>query len=50
MADKHPPMNVYSVLLAGATLIALASLVVVLIRSGQLIDDSPLVLLTGKAS
>ncbi len=50
MADKRPPMNVYTVLLAGAALMAMAALVAVLVRSGQLIDDSPLALFTGKSN
>lgn len=48
MAEKRSPMNVYTVLLAGATLLALVALVVVLVRSNALTDVSPIDLLRGK--
>jgi len=45
MAEKRSPLNVYTTLLAGATLIALASLIFVLVRANQLTGDSPISLL-----
>ncbi len=50
MAEKRSPMNVYTVLLAGAALIALTALVVVLVRANQLTGLDPIALLTGKVN
>lgn len=45
MAEKRNSMNVYTVLLAGATLVAGFALVVVLVRAGQLTGENPISLL-----
>jgi len=50
MAEKRTPMNVYTVLLAGAILLAIFALGVVLFKANQLTDANPFLILSGKSN